>query len=113
MSNPANYPLTIRIGDTETVSVTLQDSTGTPVNITGRTYAAQVRATADAASPLATFTCTITNAAAGTFACTLSASTTRALSTGVAVWDLEETNSGVVTTLLAGPVQIVQDVTRS
>ena len=23
MSNPANYPLTLRIGDTETVSVTL------------------------------------------------------------------------------------------
>jgi hypothetical protein len=112
MSSPASYPLTVRIGDTETVSVTLQDSAGAAIDITGRTYAAQIRATADAASPLATFTCTITNAAAGTFACTLSAATTRALSTGVGVWDLEETNSSTVTSLLAGPVQIVQDVTR-
>jgi hypothetical protein len=112
MSSPATYPLTVRIGDTETVSVTLQDSSGTAINITGRTYAAQIRATADAASPLATFSCSITNAAAGTFACTLSAATTAALSTGVGVWDLAETNGSTVTTLLAGPVQINQDVTR-
>lgn len=112
MSSPANYLLTLRTGDTETVSVTLQDSAGAPINITGRTYAAQVRATADAASPLATFTCTITNAAAGTFACTLSATQTAALTPGGGVWDLAETNGSTVTTLLAGSVQIVQDVTR-
>jgi hypothetical protein len=113
MANPANYPLTLRIGDTETVTVTLQDSTGTPVNITGRTYAAQVRVTADASSALAAFSCSVTNGAAGQLACTLSATTTAALSTGVAVWDLQETNGSVVTTLLAGPVRIDQDVTRS
>ena len=112
MSSPATYPLTVRTGDTETVSVTLQDSAGSPIDITGRSYAAQIRATADASSPLATFSCTITDAAAGQFACTLSASTTAALSTGVAVWDLAETNGSTVTTLLAGSVQIVQDVTR-
>ena len=112
MSSPATYPLSLRIGDTETVSVTLQTSAGAPIDITGRTYAAQVRATADAASPLATFTCTITNAAAGQFACTLSATTTAALSTGIGVWDLAETYGTTVTTLLAGPVRIDQDVTR-
>ena len=37
MSSPANYPLTLRVGDTETVSVTLQDSAGAPIDITGRT----------------------------------------------------------------------------
>jgi hypothetical protein len=113
MSNPANYPLTLRIGDTETISVTVQDSSGTVINITGRSYAAQVRATADAASPLATFTCLVTNGAAGQLACTLTATQTAALSTGVAVWDLQETNGATVTTLLAGPVRIDQDVTRS
>jgi len=113
MSNPANYPLTLRIGDTETISVTLQDSSGTAVNITGRSYAAQVRATADASSALATFSCSVTNGAAGQLACTLTAAQTAALSTGVAVWDLQETNGATVTTLLAGPVRIDQDVTRS
>ena len=112
MSSPANYLLTLRTGDTETVSVTLQDSAGAPIDITGRTYAAQVRATADAASPLATFSCSITNAASGQFACTLSAATTAALTAGGGVWDLHETYGGTVTTLLAGSVRIDRDVTR-
>lgn len=112
MATPAYYPLSIRIGDTETVTVTLQESDGTPVNITGRTYAAQIRATADAAGTIATFSCAITNAAAGQFACTLSATTTAALSIGTGVWDLQETNGTVKTTILAGPVRIDYDVTR-
>ncbi len=112
MGTPANYPLAVRIGDTETVSVTVQDSSGAAVNITGRTYTAQVRATADAASPLATFSCSVTNGAAGQFACTLSATTTAALSIGTGVWDCQETNGATVTTLLAGTVRIDRDVTR-
>lgn len=112
MANPASYPLTVRSGDTETITLTLNDDTGTAINITGRTYAAQIRETVDAASPLATFTCTITNAAAGQVACTLSAATTAALAAGVGVWDLQETYAGAVTTLLAGPARIEKDVTR-
>ena len=112
MATVANYPLEIRIGDTETVELTLQDADGAPINIAGRTYAAQIRATADDASPLATFTCAITDAATGTMTATLSAATTAALSPGLGVWDLQETNGTVVTTLLGGPVQIVRDVTR-
>ena len=112
MSTPANYLLQLRAGDTETISVSLVDSAGSPINITGRTYAAQVRATADASTVLATFSCSITNAAAGTFACTLSAAQTAALSPGGGVWDLQETYGTTVTTLLAGSVVISQDVTR-
>ena len=110
---PANLPLQIRVGDTETVSVTIQDENEQPVNIGGRSYAAQIRTTTDAATALATFTCVITSAAAGTLTATLSAATTAALTPGLAVWDLEETNGSTVTTLLAGPVTIVQDVTRT
>lgn len=112
MATPAYYPLSVRIGDTETVTVTLQESDGTPVDITGRTYAAQIRATADATTTIAAFTCAITNAAAGQFACTLSATTTAALAIGTGVWDLQETNGTVKTTILAGPVRIDYDVTR-
>lgn len=112
MSSPANYPLTVRIGDTETVTLNLQDADGAAINITGRTYAAQIRETADSSTVLASFTCAISNGAGGVMTATLPAATTAALTPGVAVWDLQETNSGVVTTLLAGPVTIVQDVTR-
>jgi hypothetical protein len=110
---PANLPLNIRIGDTETISVAIKDSTGAPVNITGRTYAAQIRTTTDAATALATFSCSIVSGADGTLTATLSASTTAALTAGLGVWDLQETSGTTVTTLLAGSVTISQDVTRS
>jgi hypothetical protein len=110
---PANLPINIRIGDTETISVAIQDSAGAPVNITGRTYAAQIRSTTDSSTVLATFTCAIVSGAGGTLTASLSASTTAALTAGLGVWDLQETNGTTVTTLLAGSVTISQDVTRS
>ena len=110
---PATLNITIRTGDTETISVAIKDSAGAAVDITGRTYAAQIRSNAEDTSPLATFSCSIVSAAAGTLAATLSAATTAALTPGLGVWDLQETNGTTVTTLLAGQVTIVQDVTRS
>lgn len=112
MTTPANYPLTVRVGDTETISLTITDSAG-PINITGRTYAAQIRSTASSSTIVASFTCAIASAAAGTVTCTLPATTTAALTPQTAAFDLQETTAaGVVTTLLAGQVTIVQDVTR-
>lgn len=113
MATAANYPLTVRIGDTCSIPVTVQDSAGAPINLSGRTYAAQIRATADASSVLASFTCTlVSSGTTGQFVCTIPATTTATLAAGAGVWDLQETNGSVVTTLLAGTVQIVQDVTR-
>jgi hypothetical protein len=112
MSRPANYPLNVRIGDTETVTVTMQDASGVAINITGRTYSAQIREKASSSTALATFSCSIVNAAQGKFACTLSSGITTNLSPANAVWDLQESNSGVITTLLAGDVVISRDVTR-
>ena len=112
MTIPAVYPLTVRIGSTETVSLTLQGVDGTPTDVTGRTYAAQIRTSADAATTVAAFACSIVSAAAGTVSVTLSATTTAALVPQTAVWDLVETNGTTVTTLLAGPVTVQQGVTR-
>jgi hypothetical protein len=112
MASPAEYPLTIRTGDTEQVTVRVRDAAGSAVNITGRTYSSQIRSSAASTAVLATFTCTVTNGTAGTFVCTLGTAVTGALSAGQAVYDIQENASGVVTTLLAGPVFIVQDVTR-
>ncbi len=112
MANPPNYPLTVIIGDTKTVSVTMQDATGTAINITGRTYTAQLRATADASAVLASFDCAIVSGSGGTMGATLSATTTSTLSPGDGVWSLRETSSSVVTTLLEGPVKIVVSPTR-
>ena len=111
MADAPIYPLTVRIGDTETISLTLR-SNGTAVDITGRSYAAQIRSTAASTAVIATFTCTVTNGTGGSVQCTLPAATTAALTAGQAVYDIQETNSSTVTTLLQGPTFIVQDVTR-
>lgn len=111
---PAPLNLDLRIGDTETVTVEIRNGT-TPVNITGRTYRAQIRPEALSSTVIAEFSCAITNAAGGIVVCTLSASTTAALSPTRAVWDLQETTPGTpdtVQTLVAGIVDIVADVTR-
>jgi len=111
MADTPQIPLTVRIGDTETITVTCKTD-GVPINITGRTYAAQIRSTAASTAIVATFNCTIANGTAGVFACTLGTAVTSALTAGQAVFDIQETNGSTVTTLLAGPVFIVQDVTR-
>jgi hypothetical protein len=111
MADAPIYPFTVRIGDTETITLTLQSS-GTAVNITGRTYAAQIRDTAASTAVIATMTCTVTSGTGGSVQCTLAATTTAALTAGQAVYDIQETNSTVKTTLLQGPCYIVQDVTR-
>jgi hypothetical protein len=112
VGRPGNLPLTLRIGDTEEVIAEIQDENGAAVNIAARTYAAQVRAKPDSSSTLAAFVCTVTSGGGGIVTCTLSSGTTAALSPGAGVWDMQETVSGVVETLLAGPVMIVRDVTR-
>lgn len=112
---PAALDIDVYIGDTLTVTTTVKNG-GTPVNITGRTYAAQIRAEPKSSTILATFTCSITNAAGGVVVATLPASVTAALSVTRAHWDLQETTpaspENIVNTLVAGYANITQDVTR-
>lgn len=113
MTTPANFPLSVRIGDTETINITMQTSAGAAINIAGRTYASQIRASADSSTVLASFNCALVGSGStGQVTCTLPASTTATLTPGMAVFDLQETNGTVVTTILAGQVTITQDVTR-
>ena len=112
MAVPSTQNLTITRGDTEIVVITMKDNTSTAVNITGRTYRAQIRATKDSSVISAAFVCTITDAAGGEVTCTLSAGVTATLAAGKYYWDFEETSSGTVTTILAGTVTVLADVTR-
>lgn len=112
MAQPASQDLTITRGDTETLVVTITTDGSTPVNITGRTYRAQIRQKKDSTSIAASFTCTVSNGSSGQLTCTLSATLSSALAAGLYFWDLEETASGVVSTILAGDVTVLADVTR-
>lgn len=112
MAVPADQDLMITRGDTETLVVTVTSDGSTPINITGRTYRAQIRSSQDSVTVKASFTCTVTDGANGQVTCTMPASTSATLGSGQYYWDLEENASGVVSTILAGNVTVTADVTR-
>lgn len=79
-------------------------------NITGFTFASQIRTTTGTLA--ATFTCTIVNAANGLFSITLPAISIGTLTTGTTyVWDLECTQAGQTFELMRGIVNVVDETT--
>jgi len=112
MAQPADQDLIITRGDTETLVVTITTDGSTAVNITGRTYRAQIRSQQDSTTIKASFTCTVTSGAAGEVTCILSATSSATLSAGLYFWDLEENASNVISTILAGNITVLADVTR-
>ena len=112
MAVPADQDLTITRGDTETLVVNITTDGSTPVNVTGRTYRAQIRSAQDSRTIKASFTCTVTDGANGQVTCVLDADDSATLQSGIYFWDLEENASGVISTILAGTVTVNADVTR-
>lgn len=112
MAAPATQDLTITRGDTETIVVTLTTDGTTAIDVTGRTYTAQLRSTPDISVISASFTCTVTNGAAGEVTCVMASTVSAELSPGFFYWDLQENASGTISTVLAGTVTVLADVTR-
>ena len=113
MTQAATQDLTLTRGDTETVIATMTDGTSN-IAVTGRTYAAQLRASPDSTTIGATMTCTLTTPVSGIMTSVLSATDSALLTPGYYYWDLQETvtATGVVSTVLAGLVTVLADVTR-
>lgn len=112
MGAPAEGDIVITRGDTVAIVVIMTSDGTTPINITGRTYAAQVRTQADSPDIVLTMTCAVTNGAAGEVTCSLTHAQTIVPSAGNYVWDLEENASGTYSTPLSGGFTILADVTR-
>lgn len=112
MAVPASQNLVITRGDTEVLVITIKSSTSTPINITGRTYRAQVRESKESATVASSFNCVVTTPLAGEVTCTMPAGVSALLAAGKYYWDFEENNAGVVTTILAGTVTVLGDVSR-
>lgn len=117
MSSPGKRNITLYQGDSYEMQISFSTADTGPVDITGHTFAAQIRtSTADAdngAAPLATFTCTADDPTAGILFLTLDPSDTTALKSKVAAWDLQGTApDGAITTYLAGAVSVQLEVTR-
>jgi hypothetical protein len=102
-------------GDTYPISVTLKDSSGVAIDITGGTFALTVNSEenpTDTANQLFTEAGTITNAVGGVveFAVSLSNSDQ---TPGVYYYDVQYTDSaGNIRTVLRGPWCVNQDITK-
>jgi len=109
---PAKENLTVVRGDTLSIVVVMTTDGETPINITGRTYAMQLRTAPTATKVSATLTCTVPDGTNGEVICTLSSTNSAALNPSSYSYDLQETASGVVSTVLVGSIRVIADTTR-
>jgi len=94
------------------VVITSDEAGETPVNITGYTYACQVRTTPNIAAITATATCTVTDGPAGELLVSFAATVTDDVDEGKYYYDLQQTAGSSVTTIMAGEIEVLADVTR-
>lgn len=109
---PAKLNYTMVRGDDFADEVTIKE--GTPaaaVDVSSRTYTAQVRATPDGAV-VASFSIDMTSAASGVVGYSLADTVTDDLA-GTYVWDFQQSTAGAVRTLMAGSFTVLKDVTRA
>lgn len=109
-ARPATTDLYLYAGDDLQLTLTVTDSAGAAMDLTGYTAAAQIRATADA--PLAADFTTTIDTNTNTITLDMDGATTSALPLK-GVWDVEITSAaGAVTTLAGGRVAVTADVTH-
>ena len=114
MPATATADITVKRGDTHTLTFRVKDDvTGQPVNLSGRTYLAQVRQYPDTAIVAATYSVDTSSAASGQIVFTLAATTTAAMTAGPFRFDIQETNGTVIHTPVEGVWTLTADVSRT
>jgi len=104
------YDVRLTQGDTFSEAILMEDGDGDAIDLTGYSFASQLRRTADGAV-VATFSIS-TNLSTSTVTRTLNSSVTATLS-GTYVHDFQWTNpSGQVRTLFSGEFEVEPEVTR-
>jgi hypothetical protein len=108
-SSGARVDLELRQGAAFARTITYKVN-GSTTNISGYTFAGQIRAIDGTLA--ASLTVTVVNAAAGTVSISLSSATTAGMTIGqVYNWDFEVTISGTTTELLRGLVTVLSEQT--
>ena len=110
---PAERDISIYRGDDFAHTVTIQNTAGSAINVSGRTYASQLRRYPDTSTVAATFAVSMTNAATGVVVFSLADTVTAGLEPGPYAYDIQQDNGGTITTLLAGRATVEADVTRA
>lgn len=107
---PAERNISIYAGDTYTHELRLKDSAGTAININGRIYTGVIKLSKSSTDIIANFTTNITNANTGIVVFSLSSATTANIAAGTYLYDFQEENTGVITTLLSGKAVVTGQV---
>lgn len=106
------YSITIEQGASFSLPITVQNSSGSVIDLTGATPRGQLRLNHGSPRALATFAVT-GSMSLGTFTCSLTPEQTASLPAGSAVYDVEIAyTSSSVDRLLEGSVTISPEVTR-
>ena len=95
-----------------TTTVTVTDSTGSAVNLSGYTHAAQIRKTYESASATVSFTTATSDATAGQFTLVLTNAQTAAIAHGRYVYDAVITTGSTKTRVVEGIVTVNPRVTQ-
>jgi len=109
---PAERNIEIYQGDTYAHQLSLKNNANAVINITSRTYTGQIRKKRSSATITATFTTEITDGANGVVVFSLLPAVTANISPGSYVYDFQELNGAVVTTILTGNAVVTGEVTR-
>ena len=105
--------ITVEQGATFTRNITIKDNANAAVNITGSTFAGQIRKRHQSATKQADFDFEITNATNGQFIASITATNTGNMEPGDFVYDIEWTQADAsVTRLLEGTATVTPQVTR-
>lgn len=109
---PQTLDLTLQQGSTVTLSFQLADATGTPVDLTGKTFRSMARTSYSAASASINFTSAITSASLGQFQLSLTATEFAAVPAGTYVYDIEMVDGTTVTPITKGTLTVSPEATR-
>jgi seryl-tRNA(Sec) selenium transferase len=105
----AKREISIYQGDTYLHELRLRNSSNTAINITGRVYTAQLRKSKSSETAVS-FTTAITNAANGVLTFSLTPAQTSNIEAGSYIYDLQELNGSIVTTLISGTAIVSREV---
>ena len=103
--------ITIDQGASFSANIDVTDTDGNALNLTGYSVAGQMRKTYSS-STATNFSASIANAANGTVQISLSATQTNALKAGRYVYDVEINNSGTITRVVEGQLEVTPGVKR-
>jgi hypothetical protein len=111
--NMDSYDLSIYQGQTFSLSITVRDNSGVPINLNGYAISGYLKTKYSDTVKLANLNVTISNAISGIVTLGIPATGTATLPINYAFYDIEMLNSGdgSVTKVLAGKASIFPEVT--